>query len=87
MPSTKGPAMGLPKKVCSRKPETARAPPSRAAVSSLGRRMFQTMALLSPWRVNRIWKTCCRVIFELPMATFSTSSTSSSTPRMRKPAA
>ena len=39
MPSTKGPASGLAKKVCSRKPETARAPPSRKAARSLGRRI------------------------------------------------
>ena len=46
MPSTNGPAMGLRKNVCSRKPETASAPPSTAAVKRRGRRMLQ-MILLS----------------------------------------
>ena len=42
MPSTKGPAMGFAKKVCSRKPDTASAPPRKTAASSLGSRSVQT---------------------------------------------
>ena len=44
MPSTKGPAMGLPKKFCSRKPDSDSAPPRIAAISIRGRRIFQMMA-------------------------------------------
>ena len=36
MPRTKGPAIGLPKKVWSKKPETDRAPPRRIAARILG---------------------------------------------------
>ena len=43
MPSTKGPAMGLPKKVCSKKPDSDSPPPSSAAISMRGRRIFQMM--------------------------------------------
>lgn len=39
IPSTKGLAMGFPKKVWRRKPDTDRAPPSMAAAKSLGRRI------------------------------------------------
>ena len=41
-PSTKGPAMGLAKKLCSRKPDTLSAPPSRAAAARRGRRIWRT---------------------------------------------
>ena len=43
MPSTKGPAMGLAKNVCSWKPATESAPPRISAERSLGRRIFRTM--------------------------------------------
>ena len=43
MPSTKGPAIGLRKKVCSRKPAKDSAPPSTAASSSRGSRIFHMM--------------------------------------------
>ena len=43
IPSTNGPAMGLRKKVWSRNPDRDNAPPRTAAVSSLGRRIFQMM--------------------------------------------
>ena len=43
MPSTKGPAMGFAKNVCSWKPATESAPPSTAAARSRGMRIFQTM--------------------------------------------
>ena len=55
MPSTKGPAMGLAKKVCSRKPDTDRPPPRIAAARIRGKRISQTMrwAVSSPARRNR----------------------------------
>ena len=45
IPSTKGLAMGLAKKVCSKNPDTARAPPKMAADRMRGRRMSQRMRL------------------------------------------
>ena len=41
MPSTYGPAMGLPKNVCKRNPEIASAPPRKTAARILGSRTFQ----------------------------------------------
>ena len=41
IPRMNGPAMGLLKNVCSRKPESASAPPSRAAAIRRGKRMLQ----------------------------------------------
>ena len=43
MPSTNGPAMGFPKKFCSRKPDSDSAPPSIAAMKMRGMRIFQMM--------------------------------------------
>ena len=43
IPSTNGPAMGLPKKVWRRNPDTDRPPPRMAAMSTRGRRIFQIM--------------------------------------------
>ena len=43
MPKTKGPAMGLPKKVCIRKPDRASPPPITAAAIMRGMRSFHTM--------------------------------------------
>ena len=40
MPSTKGPAIGFLKKVCSRKPDSDNAPPRIAAIHNRGRRIF-----------------------------------------------
>ena len=40
IPRTKGPAIGLEKNVCSKKPERDNAPPSNAAIRILGRRIF-----------------------------------------------
>ena len=40
IPRTKGPAIGLEKNVCSKKPERDNAPPSSAAIRILGRRIF-----------------------------------------------
>ena len=56
MPSTKGPAMGLPKNVCRRKPDKARAPPRIAACRILGMRIFQIILTsdASPCFRNRI---------------------------------
>ena len=43
IPSTYGPAIGFWKKLCSRKPDTESAPPSRTAAIIRGRRIFQTI--------------------------------------------
>ena len=43
IPSTNGPAIGLPKKVCNRKPDTDKAPPKSKAANIRGRRICQTM--------------------------------------------
>ena len=43
IPSTKGPAIGLLKKVCSRNPETESAPPRMITERILGRRISQTI--------------------------------------------
>ena len=45
IPRTKGPAMGLRKKVCNRKPDTESAPPKIAASRILGSRIFQIILL------------------------------------------
>ena len=47
-PRTKGPAIGFPKKVCSRKPETDSAPPSSAAASTRGSRICRTIPAAVP---------------------------------------
>lgn len=39
IPKTKGPAIGLWKKVCKRYPDNANAPPSQKAETALGKRM------------------------------------------------
>ena len=46
IPSTKGPAMGLRKKVCRRNPDSASAPPRIPAVMIRGRRMVHTMSIV-----------------------------------------
>ena len=43
MPSTKGPAMGFPKKFCSKNPDSDSAPPSMAAINMRGMRIFHMM--------------------------------------------
>ena len=43
IPSTKGPAIGFLKNACKRYPESDNAPPSTAAVSSLGSLIFHIM--------------------------------------------
>ena len=50
IPNTKGPAIGLEKKVCSKNPESDSAPPKIAAIRMRGRRIFQMMA------------TCCMLV-------------------------
>ena len=40
IPSTKGPAIGLPKNVCNKKPESASAPPNTAEIIILGSLIF-----------------------------------------------
>ena len=75
-PSTKGPAIGLAKKVCSRKPETESAPPSSAAASSLGIRMLQMTreAIVSSPAEKSAAKSSRSVKCVLPAARFSSAS-------------
>ena len=54
IPNTKGPAMGLRKKVWSRNPETESAPPRMAASSIRGIRMLK-MILLSVEPSSTAW--------------------------------
>ena len=58
MPSTYGPAMGLPKKVCSRYPDTASAPPKSTVMHILGSRIcvkiFLSCSLPPPSRISTI---------------------------------
>ena len=70
MPSTKGPAMGLAKKVWSRKPDRDRPPPRIAAASIRGALSLQTMA-----------SSACRT---LPTFRFSAASRASSPTSSRK---
>ena len=74
MPSTKGPAMGLAKKVWSRKPDTLKAPPRMAAASTRGRRMPQTMPSFGP--ASRTERTSPGEKSTLPALIFQTSRTS-----------
>ena len=78
IPSTNGPAIGLAKKVCSRKPETDSAPPSRMAAKIRGRRISHTMTALSLLCVSRICATSRTDRCKLPELTFHTNSTASS---------
>ena len=72
MPSTKGPAIGLPKKVCSRKPESARAPPSKAACRIRGMRIFQIIltSFTSPCLRKRMRRILLTGILTLPVLIF-----------------
>ena len=75
IPSTKGPAMGLRKNVCSKKPETESAPPSIAAVNVLGSRILQIMLLStlpSSKRMKIILKILAGDMLTLPVFTLST---------------
>ena len=57
IPRTKGPAMGLAKKVWSRKPDTARDPPSSTAAATRGRRISHTTGAFSPPPPRRMAST------------------------------
>ena len=72
MPSTKGPATGLAKKVCSRKPDNASAPPRMAAIKIRGSRIFQMMFtwVILPVLVNSIFKISSTGMATLPMRIF-----------------
>ena len=74
IPSTKGPAMGLPKKVCSRNPERASAPPSSAASRIRGMRIFQMMltSFSSPCLRKRILRILPTGMRTLPVLIFRT---------------
>ena len=82
MPSTKGPAMGLAKKVWSRKPDTLSAPPRMAAASTRGRRMPQMMPVSGP--ASRAARISPGAKSTLPALTFHTSRASTSPASRRK---
>ena len=85
IPKMYGPAMGLLKNVCSRKPESARPPPSTVAAIMRGRRICQTtlystvksLPVLCP-PLNRIDARSSTGIAMLPMQMFKTRRTSKS---------
>ena len=81
MPSTKGPAMGLAKKVWSKKPDTDSAPPKMAAASTRGRRMVQMM----PPIFKMESAISAKVKSTLPAPMFQNSSASTSAARSAKP--
>ena len=85
MPSTNGPAMGLAKKVWSRKPEIDSAPPSSMAAISRGRRISHTMAAFSPVRVSRMSMTSAGDRCRLPVLRFQRISAASSAASRAKP--
>ena len=82
MPSTKGPAMGLAKKVWSRKPDTLSAPPRMAAASRRGSRMPQMIP--SSGGLIRVSRISRGVKSTLPAFRFQSSRTSSRTIRKTK---
>ena len=89
IPSTKGPAIGLPKKVCSRNPDRARAPPRSAACRIRGMRIFQMMltSLASPVLKNRILRILSTGIDTLPVLIFKIIMTAKAAARAAKTAA
>jgi len=88
MPSTKGPAMGLEKKVCSKKPARLSAPPSSAAIRMRGRRIFQMIftCVGSPVLVKMIFAISPTEIGTLPILIFSTVIAHNAKSRPRKTA-
>ena len=86
MPSTKGPAMGLWKNVCSRYPETDSAPPRIRAESSRGRRICKRIrrcaASPPPRRIDHISDAGS---FTLPAKIFQIKNTSIKRKSSRKP--
>ena len=84
MPRINGLAIGLAKKVCSRKPETDSAPPSKTAARMRGRRMSQMTAAFSPLRNSRMCSTSLTDNRRLPEWMFQTSRASSSIASMPK---
>ena len=80
----KGLAIGLAKKVCSRKPETDSAPPSSTTATMRGRRMSQMTAAFSPLRNSRVCTISLTDISRLPERMFQTSKASSSAANMPK---
>ena len=86
MPSAKGPAIGFPKKVCSRYPDTESPPPRMAAASRRGRRMFRMMraAVSSEAPRNRAEKASPAVMRLLPARRFSVRRITSRIIRMPK---
>ena len=74
IPRTKGLAMGFPKNVCKRKPDTDRAPPRIIAASILGSLISQMIlsAVSSPFPKNRISIISLTEISILPELIFHT---------------
>lgn len=87
MPKTNGPAIGFLKKVCSRYPDTDRAPPKTAAAKSLGSLIFH-MILYSVEPsyafVNTISKILTGDMLTLPVFTFNISITNKDNIRIKK---
>ena len=88
MPSTKGPAIGFPKNVCRRKPESERPPPSTAARRILGMRIFQIMltSFASPCRVSRILRILSAGIWTLPVLILSITTAANAAAKIAKTA-
>ena len=88
IPRTKGPAIGLWKKVCRAKPDTDRPPPRRTAARARGKRICQTILQFvgSPSRRKRILKISPGAMDTDPEAMFTSSRRSSAASRNAKTA-
>lgn len=77
IPRTNGPAMGLAKNVCKRKPDKDKAPPSIAAIRILGRRILQIIlySVAAPSRRKRILRILGTEICTFPVLILSTTVT------------
>ena len=86
IPRTKGPAIGFPKKVCSRYPETESPPPRMAAASKRGKRILRIMRAEVPSVClrNRAEKASPGKMRVLPARRFSTRNIDSKITRMPK---
>ena len=86
MPSTNGPAIGLRKNVCKRKPERESAPPRTAAVKSRGNRIFHIIGYAESVesRIKIILKILSTESLTLPVLIFRISAAIKSAMRIRK---
>ena len=84
MPKVYGPAMGLAKSVCSKRPARPSAPPKIAAAQSRGRRMFQiTWYAVSPAPLPMRMGTICPTgTLTVPTQRLATSAMTSSAARL-----